>query len=180
MENSPTPTTNTPPKTHVQWGILITVIMIVLFVLYYVFNVPQQGFAKWIPTLLFVILIIFEQRAHAKALQHQVSFGNLFTNGFKTTAVYIVLYVLFLIIFLFVVPGFKEQSIRVAQEAMEKRGTMTEEQINMALNFTRKYFTVFLLAGTIFGTLIAGVIASLIGAAITRKASKPVAPESTP
>jgi len=55
---------------------------------------------------------------------------------------------------------------------------MTEEQINMAMSFTEKYFSVFMLAGTIFGTLIAGAIASLIGAAFARKEGKSAPPAS--
>lgn len=181
MEQTPqTPASQAPatPKTHLQWGILIAVVMIVLFVVYYVFSVPQQGFSRWIPTLLFVILIIIAQQSHAKALAHRVTYGELFTNGFKTTAVTTSLYVVFLILFLIFIPGFKEQSLQMAREAMEKRGNMTEEQINMAMSFTEKYFTVFMLAGTIFGTLIAGAIASLIGAAIARKEGKPAQPAS--
>ncbi|SFV28174.1 DUF4199 domain-containing protein [Thermoflavifilum thermophilum] len=176
MEQSPqVPAT---PKTHLQWGILIAVIMIVLFVVYYVFAVPQQGFARWIPTLLFVVLIILAQQAYGKAMAHRVTYGELFANGFKTTAVTTSLYVLFLILFLIFVPGFKEQSLNMAREAMEKKGNMTEDQINMAMSFTAKYFTVFMLAGTIFGTLIAGAIASLIGAAIARKEGKSAPPAS--
>ena len=176
MEQSPqTPVTQ---KTHLQWGILIAVIMMVLFVIYYAFAIPQQGFARWVPTLLFVVLIIIAQQAYGKANAHRVTFGELFANGFKTTAVTTSLYVLFLILFLIFVPGFKQQSLQMAREAMEKRGTMTEEQINMAMSFTEKYFSVFMLAGTIFGTLIAGAIASLIGAAFARKEGKSAPPAS--
>ena len=52
---------------------------------------------------------------------------------------------------------------------MAKNPKMTEEQINMALDMTRKYFNVFMVAGIVFGTLFIGAIFSLIGAAVAKK-----------
>jgi hypothetical protein len=46
---------------------------------------------------------------------------------------------------------------------------MTEEQITQALEWTRKFFMVFLVGGTLIGYLIFGSLASLVGAAITKK-----------
>jgi hypothetical protein len=41
--------------------------------------------------------------------------------------------------------------------------------MDKAIEISRKFFTTFLIAGTLVGYLIFGAIASLIGAAITKK-----------
>jgi hypothetical protein len=67
----------------------------------------------------------------------------------------------------------KEKTIEMQRLKMEERG-MTEDQIETAMAFTKKYFTAFMIFGVLLGTLIFGCIASLIGAAIAKK--KPINP----
>jgi hypothetical protein len=52
---------------------------------------------------------------------------------------------------------------------MQAKGNITEEQINAGLEMTKKFFMVFLVGGTLIGYLFFGTIASLIGAAVTKK-----------
>ncbi len=51
----------------------------------------------------------------------------------------------------------------------KKAGSMTEDQITQGVEFTKKFFMVFVLSAVLFGTLITGAIASLIGAAVAKK-----------
>jgi len=46
---------------------------------------------------------------------------------------------------------------------------LTEEQMDKAIEISRNFFMVFLIAGTLVGYLAFGAIASLIGAAVTKK-----------
>ena len=70
-------------------------------------------------------------------------------------------------------PEIKEKTIEMQRLKMEERG-MGDSQIEQAMDFTKKYFTVFMIFGVILGTMIFGSIASLIGAAVAKK--KPVNP----
>lgn len=56
---------------------------------------------------------------------------------------------------------------------MEAKGNMTSEQITQAIGFTRKFFMIFVLGGSLIGYLFFGAIASLIGAGVTKKDSHP-------
>ena len=111
-----------PPKTSTQFGILIGIISIVLFVVYYTLNIPQQGLVGFIPTIIFFILIIITQTVNAKAVDGNITFGNLFAMGFKTTALVVCINVIFIIIFLLAVPGFKEHAVEMARKKMEEKG----------------------------------------------------------
>jgi hypothetical protein len=57
---------------------------------------------------------------------------------------------------------------------MEDGGKLNDSQIEQSLDITRKYFLLFVVIFTLFGTLVVGAIASLIGAAVAKK--KPVNP----
>ena len=51
---------------------------------------------------------------------------------------------------------------------------LSEDQVEQALNMTKKFFMVFLIGGALLGYLIVGAIASVIGAAITKKDPHPL------
>jgi len=59
------------------------------------------------------------------------------------------------------------------QTKMEEQG-LPDDRIETTMSMMKKYFTLFLILGVIFGNLIFGCIASLIGAAIAKK--KPINP----
>lgn len=160
------------PKTYLNYGVITGLILIVLFVLYYVFTLYTNKVLGWIPTLVFLVLIIIAQVNHSKALNGNITYGNLFAVGFKTACAAIAIYVVFLILFSVFVPSYKDQMMEVSRQAMVKKG-LSNDQINAGMAIGKKFFTVSLIGGTIVIELIFGVIASLIGAAIARKNPQP-------
>jgi len=54
------------------------------------------------------------------------------------------------------------------QAQMEKSG-LDDDKLEQGMTMMKKYFMIFLVIGVIFGTLIWGSIASLIGAAVAKK-----------
>jgi len=59
--------------------------------------------------------------------------------------------------------------VDIARADMEKNPDLTSEQMDMGINFTRKFFLPLAIAAALFGTAIWGAIASLIGAALAKK-----------
>lgn len=158
-----------PLKTHLNFGVIIALVSIVMFVLYYALDLKTTGVTGLLPTLVFVVLIVVAVINHAKALNGNTKFGDLFAIGFKTTAVVTVIYVLFLIIFLLLVPTYKEHMMEVTRQAMEKKNNMTPEQIDTAMKYVTRFFTASTIAFSILGYLVVGSIASLIGAGLAKK-----------
>lgn len=160
------------PKTYLNYGILTGVIMVVLFVLYYVFGLYTNTKLGFIPIIIFMVLIIVAQINHAKAVNGDITYGNLFAAGFKATCAATAIYVLFMIIFLILVPSYKDAILEIQSQKMMAKG-LSADQAGKAIERGRKIFNVFAVSGAIFFNLIVGCIASLIGAAIAKKNPPP-------
>jgi len=77
--------------------------------------------------------------------------------------------IIYLVVFIMLFPDFKENILDQARIGMRQKNNMTEEQISQAMEISKKFFMVGLLAFTIFGYLIFGAGSALIGAAVTKK-----------
>ena len=161
------------PISHLIAGLIIGAIMIlyscvVQFTgLEQVKGVPLIGYAIIMASLILFITM------YGKAMNNQVTFGNLFSYGFKTTAVLMLIMILFTIIFFLLFPDIKEKIFDLTRQKMEERD-MSDDEIEKALSLWKRMFWVFTIGGIALVYAVVGAIASLIGAAITKK--KPISP----
>jgi len=153
---------------HLQYGLVISAIIILLSVLFYVLNLSTASWVKWVSTAVIFVGVIYTCTQFAKLNDGNVTFGNVFANGFKTTSLIALVTVLFTVVFILIFPDIKEKALEEARRQMESQG-QSDEIIEKAIAMTSKMFMVFVLACGIFGTLFFGVIASLIGAAVAKK-----------
>ena len=123
----------------------------------------------WISYVFMIGLLIYFIREFGKANENNKTFGELFSFGFKASAFATIILLAFQVIFNLLFPETQERIMEISREKMAEDPRVTDEQIEMALSFTKKFYLVFLIAGTIFSTLIFGAIGSLIGAAVTKK-----------
>lgn len=160
------------PKTYLNYGVLTGVVLIVLFVLYYVFGLDADTRLAFIPGIVLAVLIIVAQVNHAKSLDGDITYGNLFAAGFKATCAATGIYVLFLIIFIILAPGYTDHMLELARQKMVAKG-LDEDTIRRGIAGYKKRFTVIAVSAAILGNIVTGCIASLIGAAIPRKNPRP-------
>ena len=116
-----------------------------------------------------IVGIIIFINLYGKSKNNYVSFGGLFGYGFKATAIIALLMAVFLIAFFMLFPEFKDKIMDAAREGMEKRENMTDDQIDQGLAMFEKNFLLFTVGGAVFMYVLLGCVASLIGAAITKK-----------
>jgi hypothetical protein len=160
---------------HFIKGLLISLIIIVLGVAGYVAGIAMESWYNWAVNGIMFIAIIVACIYYANQKDGYVTFGNVFSHGFKTSAIIALIMVVYTLLSISVIfPEIKEKSIEVAQQRMEEKGNMTDDQIETAIAFTKKFFLVFAVFGAMIGTIIFGLIASLIGAAVAKK--KPMNP----
>ncbi len=161
--------------THVQKGLLVSLILIVLGVVAHLAGIENEGWYRWLPSIILLAAIIWACVYYSTQMNNQVTFGNVFLHGFKMSAVVTVILILWTILSITLIfPEVKEKAIDMARQQMEDSGKLTDSEIDQRLTFTKKFFMIIVIGTILFGTLIVGAIASLIGAAVAKK--KPVNP----
>ena len=156
-------------------GLIISLIAIILGIVgYYTGLSFKTGWYAWLINLIILVAIIIACVQYANQKDGYVTFGNVFAHGFKISAVIAVIMLVYTLLSVTVLfPDIKDRLVEAQQAKMEEQG-LDSDKIDTALTMMKKYFTVFAIGGAIFGTIIWGCIASLIGAAIAKK--KPVNP----
>lgn len=150
-------------------GLLISLIIIILGIGGYFTDLAFTSWYSWIVNGILAIAIIIACVHYANQKEGYVTFGNIFSHGFKITAVVTVILLIYTLISMnLLFPDIKERIFEMQQSQMEEKG-VDDDQIESTMKMMRNNFTTFLIIGVIFGNLIFGCIASLIGAAVAKK-----------
>lgn len=155
-------------------GVVISLIMIALALAMYFTGMDVNSPLRWITYCVYIVGVIFSIMQYGKQIDHNATFGNYFAHGFKISAAVTVIMIIYIIAFVYLFPDFKEKAIDEAEKAIKERENMSEEQRVQALEMTKNLFMVFLVGATLIYNLIIGAIASLIGAAVTKKNPRPL------
>ncbi|MBS1731161.1 MAG: DUF4199 domain-containing protein [Bacteroidetes bacterium] len=151
-------------------GIVITLILIVFgLVIYFAGEMTNKGLS-YIQYVILIIGIILSCTSFAKQMNANVTFGNVFAHGFKTSMVCAVLLSIYTVLALKVLfPDMLDTIINTARQQMQQQGKLSEEQMQSALDMTKKFIVPFAIGGILIMFAIMGAIASLIGAAVAKK-----------
>jgi hypothetical protein len=160
---------NKKPISHFMAALIIALVVILYTLVLYFSGKGQDRGLSSISYLIIIIGLVIFIIQHGKALNNQVSFGNLFSYGFKTTAVLALIMIGFTLLFFLLFPNIKEKMYEAARQSLEDRGKMTDSQINDAMDTMKRMFWVFAIGGILVVYAIVGAIGSLIGAAVTKK-----------
>jgi NADH:ubiquinone oxidoreductase subunit 6 (subunit J) len=162
-------------------GVIITLLLIIYgLVIYFTNSIGNKNLGY----LQYVILlggIIWSCILFAKQTNGNVTFGNVFAHGFKTTAVIAALTIIYTFISVkFLFPDIVDQSLDAAKKQMESQKNLSDEQMQQALDMVRKFFLPFAIGGIVLGFALIGAVASLIGAAVAKKNPQGPFAEPTP
>ena len=156
--------------TPVIKGIIITLILIVYGLVLYFTNQMMNKSLSYAQYLILIAGLIWSCVSYSNQLNANVTFGNLFAHGFKTTAVVTVLIIIYTVIALkFLFPDIVDKTLEMSRQEMEKAGSISDSQIDQQLNMVRDNFMLFAIAGILIFFAIVGAIGSLIGAAVAKK-----------
>jgi len=159
---------------HIIKGVILSAVSIVFAIIVYVFNLYEMRALSYINYAIFLGGLIYGAILYAKQNNHNVTFGNVFAHGFKTTAVVIVITSIYTIIAVkFLFPDMVDKTLEIARKKMVENPQMNDEMIEKAIDMTRKFFLPFALGGTIIGTGLLGAIGAAIGAGIAKKNPNP-------
>lgn len=159
---------------HIVKGAILSGISIIFSVIVYVFNLYEISWLSWVNYAIFISGLVYGAILYSNQNNNNVTFGNLFAHGFKTTAVVIVITVVFTFLSIkFLFPDMVDKIIEMSRKQMEKNPQMTDEMIEQGVSMTKKFFLPFAIGGAIIGTGIIGAIGALIGAAVAKKNTNP-------
>ncbi len=162
--------TESKQNSYIITGLVISLILVVVDLIGKFASLTFTTWFRWLSPVLLVIALIIACRSFGKERNGEVTFGNVFGYGFKVTVFILAILVLYsLLSMFFIFPEMKDMAVEEARKQMEEKGTLSQENIDTAVAMTRKLFVPFALAGIIIGTLLIGVIGSLLGAAFTKK-----------
>src|SRR5258706_4887763 len=141
--------------THITKGLVIGLALIILSVIGYMARIEQESWFRWVSTIVMCAAIIWACIYYANQLDGRVTFGNIFAHGFKTSVVITLITIVYFVLAITVIfPEMKDKAMETARQKMEEGGKMSEEQINQAIDMTKKFFMPFAIGAILFGTLI--------------------------
>lgn len=152
-------------------GILLSLVLMVISLLGGFAHLQFETWFKWLPSIILGVVIIIFCIQYGKQQTDGVTFGKVFGYGFKISLVISVLMIVYGLLSFFVIfPEFTDQALQQARAGMEAKGNLTEDQIDQGMEITKKFMQPLPIAIiTFLGTLFVGTIASLLGAAFTKK-----------
>lgn len=157
------------PINHIVAGLIIAAVMVIYSLILNFTGQGQNQALGWIAYALFIIALVIFINMYGKANDYRLSFGNLFSYGFKITSIVTLIVILFIVGFFMAFPEYKDKIIETSRQTMEEQGKMTDDQMDQALAMFDKNFIMFTAGGALFMYLVLGAIGSLIGAATTKK-----------
>ena len=159
--------------TPIAKGLVIGLIMIMISTVIAVMGENSNTALQWLVYLVFIGGIIWAISSYGKQVNYNSTFGNYFAHGFKISAIVTILMIIFLIIFMMLFPDFKEKAMAIARTDMASKNYSAEDT-ERGIEIANKFFTPLLIGSALLTYLILGCIASLIGAAITKKNPRPL------
>jgi len=162
---------------HIVKGAILGGVSVLLAIIIPIFNLYGDQWISWLNYAILIGGIIYGNILFANQNDNKVTFGNIFTHGFKVTAVTIVISLVYTVLALkLLFPEMVDKIIDLSRTEMLKNPQLTDEIIEQSTSLIRKSFLPFAIGGIILGLGFFGAIASLIGAAVAKK--NPVDPFS--
>ena len=156
-------------NTHIAYGFITGIVMVIIGLIIYLVGAAFKPGMQYVAYIPFLGGIILNALAYSKANDGYVTFGNVFGSGFKASMIVTIVIVIWSVASMAIFPEMKEKAMTMAREQMAKNPKVTDEQIESAMNITKKYWTAFLVAGATLGTLFYGAIFALVGALVAKK-----------
>jgi hypothetical protein len=165
MEESATPAISTR-SVGIRYGLIMGVIGVALFVVFIVADIDIQGPARWLNVVVLAVLIFLAHKYYKENGDGFMTLGQGTGIGFWMCLVSSTISSIFTYVYVkFIDTGFIQQMMDKQREGLEAKGTMSDEQVDQAMNIASKFLTpeMMLVFGMVFGILFGVLIALVVG-----------------
>lgn len=158
-----------PTKIATKWAIINVLAAIIFTYAFEFLKLDQTSPLKYLSYVPFIVFLFLTQKEYKDQLGGYMTFGQGFSAGFRYSIFTGLVLAVFIYLYLAVLsPDVFEKSLVDAQAQLEAKN-MSSDQIDKAMEITKKYGPIF---GAFFSAVaytILGAIISLIGASIFKK-----------
>lgn len=155
-------------QTHTTYGLITGLATIIFGALMLAMKMDMDSGLQYVTYLIMLAGLVMNAMAYAKANDNYVTFGNVYGSCFKAVLIMSVMALVWGIVIIYAFPNLKDEVLSKMADKFEKDGT-PEEQAEVAMNMTEKYWGVTMIFGSLIGTMFMGALLSLIAAAIPKK-----------
>lgn len=150
-----------------KWTLISVITSIIITYVFQFANVDQNSGMKYLSYIPFMVYLFLAQKEYKDQLGGYITFGQAFSTGFKYAIFTGIILAIFIYLYLSLLsPQVFEKAMSDAQQKMTDQGQLSSEQIDSAMQISRKYGVILGAIGSVIGSAIIGAILSLIGAAI--------------
>jgi hypothetical protein len=152
-------------------GLMLALVLIVVDLIGGFAHLRFESWFKWLSTIIAVVAIIVFCIQYGKQQVDGVTFGKAFGYGFRISLVVSVLMVVYSLLSFYVIfPELLDQILTKTRTDLQAAGKLTDDQIDTQVAMTKKFMQPGILSIFVFlATLFFNTIASLLGAAFTKK-----------
>lgn len=167
-----TTTTATASTTAVggRYGLLTGLVSIIISFGIYALQLEQNPVVRFLTMAVLVVGIILAMRNFKEQNAGFMNYGQGLSVGMTVSGVVGILSAIFVYVYTtFVDPDMMMRVMEKARADMEAKGTMSDAQIDQAMAMSSKFMTgPFMLLFTVLGTILIGLLISLIAAAFVK------------
>lgn len=159
-------------------GLFIALALIAFAVVVTVMQQETNRSLSVIPLAMLLGGVVWACLSYSKQMDGNVTFGNVFSHGFKASALVAGIMGLWVAVSLLVIfPEALDRAMEAQREAMQKKGGVSDEDIDKYMTMGRKMAVPMGTIVSVILYLVIGAISSLLGASIAKKNPNPVFPD---
>lgn len=160
------------PLSHIIKGLVIVAAIIAVNLIIEKTGLPFKGFVAYLPSLLLIVGVAFSCILFSRQ-KKTTQFAEIFGHGFKTASVIICLMAVYTYVSVkFLSAPLDAATIENAKKELIEKGNIMPQEAEQKVKEALKNRWVFLVAQSIFASLVGGAIGAGLGALIGSKRSQ--------
>jgi hypothetical protein len=168
---------STPRKVATKWSLIYILTAIVITYVIEITKMDPNSPVKYLGYIPLIAFLLLAQKELKDQSGGYIKFGDAFMAGFLYGLFAGIMFGIFLYIYLTILsPEVFIRTVDAQRDAMAAKG-LSSEQVDKAIEITKKYGAIIGAVGVAIWYLILGIIISLIGAAIFKKERTAFDPE---
>lgn len=163
-------------KNSATYGAITGMALIIEGVVFYVIGVENQSVAQWLNYAIIIGGIFFGTKNFRDKINFgKITYGKSLGSGVLISLFASIIFAFYTFIFFkFIDPSALDKIFEIAEQSMMKQGTMTDQQIEVAMDMTKKMTTPFSMSFfVILGFVFWGFLFSLIVSIFVKKQGTP-------